>query len=78
MNESNPYQSPAENWKGEYDWSLAYRIMVAVGSLACVYLLCVAIGSWQVFRRDDNHRHEPVLNTIVEFATDWRDGNGLD
>jgi hypothetical protein len=74
----NPYTSPGEGGEGGYDWTLAKRMWMAFASLAIVYLLASAVGSWQVFRADCNHRHEPALHTVAEFFTDWRDNNGLE
>jgi hypothetical protein len=61
-----------------YDWSLATRVFCAFALLACFYLACGAVASWQTFRADCNHRHEPAINTVAEFLLDWRDGNGLE
>lgn len=78
VQDQNPYHSPAGSGKGLYDWTLAKQAAAWVAAIAIGYLAIGAIGSWDSFRRDPNHRHEPLLNTIVEFATDWRDGNGMD
>lgn len=76
--EANPYASPCNTATGEYDLSLAKRMWLAFSALAFVYLLCGAVNAWQQFRADCNHRHEPVINTVVEFCLDWRDSKGLE
>lgn len=72
----NPYASPGESGPGGYDWTTAKRMLLAFALLACFYLLCSAVGAWRAFRADCNHRHEPAINTLVEFALNWRDGDG--
>jgi hypothetical protein len=74
----NPYQSPTDGGKGRYDWSTATRIFIAAALLAIWYLLIGAVGAWQGFRNDCNHRHEPIVNTLIEFAVNWKDGNGTE
>lgn len=74
----NPYASPVDSLLGHFDHSLLKRFLFAVSMLAIIYLLASAVGCWQLFRKDPNHRHEPVVSTVVEFVSDWRDGNGLD
>lgn len=74
----NPYVAPVSGGKGMYDWTLAKQAALWVAAIAIGYLLLGAVGTWSAFRRDPNHRHEPILHTVVEFATDWKDGRGLE
>lgn len=78
MDKDNPYSVACDSEPGVYDWSLAKQAFLWFAGLAAFYLLCAAVVSFQTFRADCNHRHEPALNTVVEFFIDWRDGNGLE
>ena len=78
VSRQNPYASPVTGGRGFYDWTLAKQAMAWVAAIAISYLLIGAIASWSEFRRDPNHCREPVLNTMIEFATNWRESNGLE
>lgn len=73
LNDDNPYASPTDSLPGEYDWTLAKRMLLMFLMIAIVYLLAGAIGAWQAFRYGTNdHRNQPLSEAIIDFATDWK------
>ncbi len=71
----NPYASPIENWRGQYDWTLAKRLMAIAGMFAFFYLALVAVPLWKQFRSLPIHRDKPVIEALIEFSSDWRSAN---
>jgi hypothetical protein len=67
----NPDATSVASGKGWYDWTLAKRMFLAFAALAAVYLLPTAYGSWQLFRRANVNYDKPVIQQVIDVATDW-------
>lgn len=68
----NPYSSPSNSDQGNYDWSLALRLLQIAAAIAFFYLLLVAIPLWKQFTNLELHREQSELKKLVDFATNWR------
>jgi hypothetical protein len=67
----NPYAAPPCSGKGEYDWTLAKRMFLAFSAVAAMWLIPTAYGSWQLFRKANVNQDKPVIQQVIDVATDW-------
>ena len=68
----NPYAAPCEQWRGQYDWTLAKRMLVSFGLLAGFYLLCSGIMSWQAFSSVPTNQYRSPAEQLESYFLDWQ------
>jgi len=76
--DQNPYASPVDLSSARWDHSLTKRIFYACLTIAIFYLMASAGATWKAFRSDWRHNHEPIVNTVTEFFSNWNDSNTLE
>jgi len=50
---------------------LAKTTLLPIVVILAAAWLAATVQLWVTFRNDPNHRHQPVVQTIKEFITDW-------
>lgn len=75
MFDENPYRSPCCSDEGVRDWTLAKRLLAITAAIAIWYLLMVSANAWKGFKTLPAHQDKSPIQTLVEFASDWRSAN---
>ena len=68
----NPYASPVENWTGEYDHSLFWRLL-KISAAFFVFFAAVDCWAWYRYHDGAKGRNEPLV-VLTSFFTDWSAG----
>jgi len=72
MNDENPYQSPESSERGEYDWSLAKRILLVVSLLAIWYLACDVVLIWNSWNEGQLNPDQSLFDRARNMMFDWK------
>jgi hypothetical protein len=75
MFNENPYRSPCCTERANGDWTLAKRLLAITAAIAIWYLLMISAAAWKDFKALPLHQDKSPVQTLIEFASDWRSGN---
>lgn len=73
MDESNPYRSPVDPRRGEYDHSLWWSFVRAAAPICMLFLVIDAVAITRYVKIANSDR--PIVNVVWGFFSDWKSGS---